>query len=142
MPLWMESLPSVGSTSLEEIDFERGAQRILQDVRQLLRLFRGEMAGDLAAAGFDRALNVRRGVQLAVQHNGQLPADVVAGDFGEPFCAIVVEPEFNLRLAQVAAHHHGAFYNVAGQAVLRPFSSPRHCSTGRRLAVRLAARRA
>ena len=103
------------------INFERRAERILQDVGQLQGLFEREMPGDLAAAGFNRALDDRRGIQLAVQNDGQPLPDVVPGDFTEPFRAFTVQPEFNLRLAQVAAHRHGVFNDVTGQAMLRLF---------------------
>ncbi len=100
---------------------KRGAERILKDVGQLQGLLQREMPGDLPAAGFNRALDDGRGIQLVVQHDGQPLPDVVPGDFTEPFRALTVQPEINLRLAQVAAHRHGVFDDVAGQALLRFF---------------------
>ena len=79
------------------------------------------MPGDLSAAGFNGALDHRRGIQLAVQHDGQPLADVVAGDFAEPFRALAVQPEINLGFAQVAADRHGVFNDVTGQAGLGLF---------------------
>ena len=66
------------------IHFERRAQRILENRREFLRLFRREMAGNLAVAG-DFAVDGGRGIKLAVQNDGQPPADVVPCDIGEPF---------------------------------------------------------
>ena len=53
-------------------------------------------------------LDDRRRIKLAVQDNGQALVDVLAGDFGEALGALGIEGEVNFRLAQVAAHHHGA----------------------------------
>ena len=50
MPLRMESLPRVGSTSRDSINMQRRAERILQDVGQFERLLLVKRAGDPPAA--------------------------------------------------------------------------------------------
>ena len=103
------------------INLERRAQRVLQHIGQFLGLFHHEMTGNLSVARFNRTLDRGRGIQLAVQNDGQPLADIVSGHLAESFRAIVIQPEINLRFAQVAAHRHGVFDDVAGQAIFRLF---------------------
>ena len=67
-----------------------------------------ELARDLAAAGLDGGLDDRRGIKLLVEDDGQALVDILAGDFAEALGALGIEREVNFRLAQVAAHDHGA----------------------------------
>ena len=96
------------------INLERRAQRILEHCREFLRLFLREMAGDLAPV-VNLAVDVRRGIKLAIQDDGQPMADVVARDFAKPFSGGVREFKFDDRLAQIAAPHPRALDDVAGE---------------------------
>jgi len=100
-------------------DVQRRFERILQDVRDAHRFLDRVIAGDLAVAGFNRALDVRRGFQLAVQNDRQTVADIFARGLAEFFRAVIGQCEINLRLAQIAAHDHRVFDDVAREAILR-----------------------
>ena len=66
---------------------QRRAQRILEDIGQFLSCLDGEISRDLNITGFNRRLNDRRGIQLAVQHDGHPLADVIARHFAKSFRA-------------------------------------------------------
>ena len=87
---------------------QRRAEGILQDVGQLEGLLVVKLAGDLAAAGFNGRLDYRRRIELVVQDDGQALVDIVTGDLGEFLGALGIQGEVDFRLAQVAAHDHGA----------------------------------
>ena len=61
---------------------------VFEDAGELLRLFGGEAAADARAAAEDRFVDVRGGINLAVQHDGELVADVFLRDLGEEFRAL------------------------------------------------------
>ncbi len=122
------------------VNCKRRLERILQDIRQPLRLFNGETPSDLAAAAFNRGLDVRGGIQLAVQNDRHPVTNIISRGLGKFLRAIVGEREINLRFAQIAAHDHRASNDVACQSVHRPFAHDdlldfRRCSTGLRLTV-------
>ena len=82
-------------------DMHRGAQGILQHLRQLNGFLVVEAAGDLATTARNLAVNERRGVQHFVQDNGQLVSlvafgGVFAGDIGKNLGALAVELEVDL----------------------------------------------
>ena len=84
----------------------------------MLACFDGEMAGDLAGAAGDRPQNARRRDDLAVEHDGEGPPDVLGGDLAEALAAADVEAEIDDRLLRalveaglgvgqiLALHHH------------------------------------
>ncbi len=120
-------------------DFERRAQRILQNVGEFKRFFFRVTAGDLAVAAFNRALNVGRGIPT--RHPKQWPS--LCPMFSrvtsaESFSAIVIQRKINLRLAQISAHDSRVFHDVAGQTILRLFLY--HIFFNLRRTVRLLAR--
>ena len=98
---------------------ERRRQRARpQDERQVLHFFLGEAAGDAAVRG-DARVDPRRRLHAAVENDGELPADVLAGDLAELASAFRVEREADGRLivfverrpgiAQIAAGHRRRF---------------------------------
>ena len=67
------------------------AERVLQNVGQLEGFPVVELAGDLAAARFNGRLDDRRGIELAIEDDGQALVDILAGDFGEALRALGIE---------------------------------------------------
>ena len=63
-------------------------------------LLDGEAAADLAGAAGDRLADDRRRQHLAVEHDGEGPADIGAGDLGEFSRADAVEAEGDQRLVR------------------------------------------
>ena len=68
---------------------------------QVRRLLRGEPSGDLGPAGRDALADDRRGVHVAVQHDGQSLAHVGFGEVAERLATARVELERHVGLAGV-----------------------------------------
>ena len=84
-------------------------------------LLDGEAAADLARAAGDRLADDRRRQHLAVEHDGEGPADIGLGDLGELAGADAVEAERDERLARAlveAGACIGQMFAVERDAVL------------------------
>src|SRR5271166_5989982 len=67
--------------------------------REAARFVEGEIAGDLPGAAGDRRANHGRRNDLAVEHDGKWPADVLRSDLPEFLSAAQIEAEGHVRLA-------------------------------------------
>src|SRR6185503_367470 len=67
------------------------------------------MAGDLAAPGFDRALDHGSRVKFPIKNNSEPLVNVAFCDLAETLRGLRVQLEINFRLTQIAACDHGAF---------------------------------
>ena len=76
----------------------RGQGTGAQQCGKVGRLGDGECAADLARAADDRLVDHRRAEHTAIEHDGELAADVVAGDLGELARDLGIEPEGDDRL--------------------------------------------
>ena len=70
-----------------------------QQDRQAARLVDGEIAGDLTGAPGDRRADDRGRDDLAVEHDGERPADILGRDPAELLSATQVEAEGDVGLA-------------------------------------------
>ena len=102
-------------------NFQRRLERILHHVRQFHRLFNRVTARNLAVAGFNRTLNVRRRVEFAVQHDGETVTNIFACRFTKFFRTVIGQFKMNFRFAQISTLHAGALDDVAEETVLRSF---------------------
>ena len=97
---------------VDRILAEAGADRALLDDGELGRqgagaqedgeivgLLDGEIAGDLAGAAGDRGEDARRRDHLAVEHDGERPADVLGGDLAEMLAAAQIEAKIDVGFA-------------------------------------------
>ena len=88
MPWRIESAPSDGPDRalLEDRDRRRQRARAQHD-GEVARLLDRELPGDDGAAARDPLVDARRRVDVAVEDDGELPADVLLGDLAEDRCA-------------------------------------------------------
>jgi hypothetical protein len=100
MPILMESLPRSGPTLRSSITV-KGAGKCAgtQQRRQHNRILDAETAADLPRTADDRLANDRRAENLAVEDDGERPADIGARDVGKRARPRAVEAEGNDRLA-------------------------------------------
>src|SRR5581483_9865427 len=84
-------------------DLERSLERVLQHVGDVERLLLGIAAFNDAAAAGNFTADYRRGLEFTVEDDGELPADVVAGQIGERGRRLIVEHETDLRTPEVVA---------------------------------------
>src|SRR5579883_1853360 len=128
-------------SGVDRILAEAGADGALFDHGQLRRQRAGaqqhgevvglldrEIAGDLARAAGDRPQDARRRNHLAVEHDGERPADILAGHLAEALAAAQIETEIDvwlavlvearLRVDQVLALHHHPFFDRDRRAAI------------------------
>ena len=93
-------LPEAGADRalLDHGELRRQRAGAQQD-RQVAGFVEREIAGDLAGAAGDRRADDRRRNDLAVEHDGERPADVLRRDLSEFLPAAQVEAEGDVRLA-------------------------------------------
>ena len=110
---------------LDRVGPEAGADRALLDHLerrgqgagahqhgQVIRLMRAETAADLALAADDRLADDRRADDLAVQHDGEGLADMLAGEIGEALCAGEIELEMYRPAAGILVEQGGCVFEV------------------------------
>ena len=110
---------------------ELGGQRAgAQQDRQAARLVHGEIAGDLAGAAGDGRADDRRRDDLAVEHDGERPADILGRDPPELLPAAQIEAEGDVGLAGLlveallgvdqvlAVDHHALLHGDRAAALL------------------------
>ena len=77
---------------------------ILEHAGQAARFLFLETAGDDGIAAVNRGPDARRGLDLAVEHDGETMADIRLGDLAEFLCAFAVELQL----------HRPAFIAIVG----------------------------
>ncbi len=96
----MESLPRFGPTERSSITVSGAGRAPSQKRRKNRCRFSREVAADLAAATDDRLVDDGSCQHLAVEHDGEGPADIVAGDFSKLACAERIEGKVDNRLVR------------------------------------------
>ena len=114
MPWRIESRPSDGPTGALFQRRQRGRQRAAaQDERKVGGLLRREVPFDDAGV-VDLAVDDRRGDDLVVEHDGQAPVHVGAGEIAELARTVRRQREADVRLAELPLLHAGVLEVGAG----------------------------
>ena len=112
MPLWIESLPSVGSTSLKLV-METGVFRGFWSTLARAKASWSVKSPSITPFPFSIGELIRGGgLEFAVQDDGQLAAHVVPGELAKTAAACGIEGEGDFRPADVVAGHAGPFYSA------------------------------
>ena len=103
----------VGVKDRVHLDLE-GKTAADQRIGDAFGLFIGEAAGDFCAAAGNRLIDDRRTVEVAVEYDGELAADVAGGDPGEILGARLTETQLDLALTELILGGHRVGDSLAG----------------------------